>query len=72
MAELLDQMADMVTARDLLLEGVKLLAVSYQVRIGSLHYFLVVSNRIVMFLLHRFSLGLWVSFLFRIGRSQAA
>jgi len=36
MAELLDQMADMVTARDLLLEGVKLLAVSYQVRGGSL------------------------------------
>jgi hypothetical protein len=51
-------MADMVTTRDILLEAIKLLTMSSLARGGGLHYFLVVSNRIVMFLLHRFSLGL--------------
>jgi hypothetical protein len=51
------QMADMVTARDVSLEGVKLLTVSYLVRGGGLHWFLVASNRIVLFLLHALLLG---------------
>ena len=38
------QMADMVTAREALLEGLKLLAVSYQGRVGDLYWFLVLNN----------------------------
>ncbi len=38
------QMADMMTAREVLLKGVKLLAVSYQERVGDLYWFLVLNN----------------------------
>jgi hypothetical protein len=39
-------MADMVTARDASLEGVKLLTVSYLVRGGRLYWFRVFGNQI--------------------------
>jgi hypothetical protein len=51
------QMADMVTAGEVALEGVKLLTVCYQARGGGLHCFLVSNNRIAMFLAHRLSPG---------------
>src|SRR5690349_12687591 len=57
------QMADMMTAREVVLEGLKLLAMPYQVRRGSFQWFLVFSHRIVRFLRHWRSLRLWASFL---------
>src|SRR5215472_3517724 len=59
------QMADMVTAGEVALEVVKLLAMRYQARGGSLQWFVVVNNRIAVFLLHKRSLRLWASFLSR-------
>jgi hypothetical protein len=57
------QMADMMTTRELALEGLILLAMPYQVRGGSFQWFLVFSHRIVRFLRHWRSLRLWASFL---------
>jgi hypothetical protein len=65
-------MAGMVTAREVVFEGVKLLTVSYLVRGGGLHRFLVFSNRIVLFFVHRLSAGPWAWFLSCRGGSHAA